>query len=191
MEEVGDDDCEEEGGEEESGRVTSGEEEETTEEHKASLRKSPDQPTTREVEEHMVTHVPYRSWCPYCIAGKSKADAHFNKGKRGIEMPEIHIDYMFMESEESENMMDMPILVGRDRLTGWFMAGVVPNKGKCPHAMTRIEGMMDLLGYKRTIFKSDQEPAIVELKREVARIRPRWSSYRSNLQWRIAAAMDI
>ena len=36
----------------------------------------------------------------------------------------------------------------------------------------RLEVMFDLLGYKRAIFKSDQEPAIVELKREVVRTRP-------------------
>ena len=34
-----------------------------------------------------------------------------------------------------------------------------------------FEGMLDIRGYKRTIFKSDQEPAIIELKRDVARIK--------------------
>ena len=81
MDEVGDEEDEAVMGGEEVGeeRPAGGEEEETTEEHKPKLRTSPDQPTAREIEEHMITHVPYRSWCPYCVTGKCKADAHFKR----------------------------------------------------------------------------------------------------------------
>ena len=81
IDEVGDKEdeavMEEEEAEEE--KLVGGEEEETTEECKPKIRTSPNQPTSREVEEHMITHVPYRSWCPYCVTGKSKADAHFKE----------------------------------------------------------------------------------------------------------------
>ena len=33
-------------------------------------------PTPEEVEQHMVTHIPFREWCPHCVAGKSKTDPH-------------------------------------------------------------------------------------------------------------------
>ena len=28
--------------------------------------KRPDAPTKQELEEHLPTHLPYRSWCPHC-----------------------------------------------------------------------------------------------------------------------------
>ena len=34
-------------------------------------RASPKQPSAEEVENHMVTHLPFRDWCPHCVRGKS------------------------------------------------------------------------------------------------------------------------
>ena len=53
---------------------------------------------------------------------------------------------MYMESGSQEEQLGMPIVVARDRKTGWRMAGVVPNKGKCSHAVRRMEGMLYQLG---------------------------------------------
>ena len=30
-------------------------------------------PSAAEVAEHVRTHVPYRTWCPYCVAGRGHA----------------------------------------------------------------------------------------------------------------------
>ena len=38
--------------------------------------KEPGQPTKREIEEHAVTHLPFRMCCPFCVQGKSKDDPH-------------------------------------------------------------------------------------------------------------------
>ena len=78
----------------------------------------------------MVTHVPFRPWCPFCVAGKSKANPHKKKGERDLTVPEVHMDYMFMESREAVtdegNRLGMPILVAKDRESKWIMASVVP-----------------------------------------------------------------
>ena len=84
-----------------------------------------------------------------------------------MEVPEIHLDYMYMTSANTKEQLGMPILVAKDRKSGWTMAVVVPNKGKCAHAVRRIEGMLDVLGYKKYVMKSDQEPAILERKEQV------------------------
>ena len=31
----------------------------------------PAKPSAEEVEKHMVTHLPFRDWCPHCVRGKS------------------------------------------------------------------------------------------------------------------------
>ena len=51
------------------------------------------------------------------------------------------------------------------------MPGVVPSKGRCSHAVRRMEGMLDQLGHMKYILKSDQEPAIIELKELIRRGR--------------------
>ena len=52
-----------------------------------------------------------------------------------------------------------------------MMASVVPRKGRCPHACNRLETMLDQLGHKRVVLISDQEPAIIELKEGLERVR--------------------
>ena len=37
---------------------------------KARVKIVNDKPSRREIEEHMATHIPFRSWCPHCVRGK-------------------------------------------------------------------------------------------------------------------------
>ena len=53
-----------EGGEDESMQ------EKAEEERRPLLRKSENQPSSQEVQEHMKTHIPYRSWCAHCVRGR-------------------------------------------------------------------------------------------------------------------------
>ncbi len=41
----------------------------------------PGDPTPQEREEHCVTHVPYRSWCPICVKAKGKEESHRTSGE--------------------------------------------------------------------------------------------------------------
>ena len=138
---------------------------------KPKTKSAPIMPSRKEVEEHMTTHIPFRNWCAHCVRGKSKSNPHRQTLRDINEVPEVSLDYMYMGSGSDEEQLGMPILVARDRKTGWYMAGVVPNKGKCAHAVRRIEGMIDQLGYRKYILKPDQEPAIMELKELVKRGR--------------------
>ena len=33
-------------------------------------------PSRQEVQEHELTHIPYRSWCVHCVRGAERSDAH-------------------------------------------------------------------------------------------------------------------
>ena len=37
---------------------------------------SPTLPSKAVVEHHNLTHIPYRSWCPICVAARRKNNAH-------------------------------------------------------------------------------------------------------------------
>ena len=39
-------------------------------------RRAPKEPSREEVDEHNVTHTPYRSWCPHCVSGRAKDYPH-------------------------------------------------------------------------------------------------------------------
>ena len=127
-----------------------------------------DKPSKKEVEEHMITHIPFRDWCPHCVRGKSKSVPH-RKRKEGKEeeVPVISVGYMFMETDDKDAGRGMPILVSRDRKTKWINAAVVTQKGNCPYAVKRLSEDIGALGYNRIVLKSDQEPAIKDLKARV------------------------
>ena len=82
-------------------------------------------PTQQEVDEHNLTHLPYRSWCPYCVGGKGKMAAHF-KQIRADGLPEIHLDYCFMATDGSPLAT---ILVAKEKFSKMSMSSVVPMKG--------------------------------------------------------------
>ena len=115
-------------------------------------------PTPEEVEAHNATHMPYRSWCKYCVAGKADADPHKHAvEEKSSEVPIVSMDYCFMsgsaakpEAEEEETEEDdeeyerevvakgMPILVMKDRRHKYVFASVVLRKGAHAYAVKRV-----------------------------------------------------
>ena len=99
------------------------------------VKRAERKPSAKEVEEHMVTHLPFRSWRPMCAQGKSKTNPHHARGERDSEVPIMNVDYMYMESAEEEHKMSMPILVIKDRDSRWIVSRVIPKKGRNAHAV--------------------------------------------------------
>ena len=59
-------------------------------------------PTSKEIAEHMVNHLPYRAWCKHCIKGKAKGLPHRKIGEEvKVEetLPVVSFDYMFMDDD--------------------------------------------------------------------------------------------
>ena len=36
----------------------------------------PIQPTKKEIQEHELTHIPYRSWCVHCVKARARSNPH-------------------------------------------------------------------------------------------------------------------
>ena len=139
-------------------------------------RRKPEEPTRKEVEEHAMHHAVYRPWCPHCVKGKGVVRGHRARPHAEEEaVPEVHMDYMFMDDDEvtSKNPWrdgaGMPILVAKDRMTNTIFAHVVPAKGVDGHAVRQMTRTLRLLGHKRLIFKTDGEPAIKALADAIRR----------------------
>ena len=86
----------------------------------------PRKPTAREVEEHKLTHVPYRNWCSICIRAKGKDLDHRKAVGDDREISEYGFDYCFPGDELG---FKLTVLAGREKLTGMNFGIAVPVKG--------------------------------------------------------------
>ena len=87
----------------------------------------PRMPTQVEIEEHNITHLPYRSWCIHCVRGRGEQAGHLRQEERPENaIPEVHMDYCFM-GRKSDDVQ--PILVARDRDTRMIVSFLVQKKG--------------------------------------------------------------
>ena len=85
-------------------------------------------PIAEEIRLHEQTHLPYRSWCPICVAARGVSQAHRRKREEEERlMPTIAYDYCFMRNRAGEEYA--PVLVSKDQRTGMINAHVVPRKG--------------------------------------------------------------
>ena len=57
------------------------------------IARSPKEPTSLERTLHEVTHLPLRSWCRFCMMGRSK-DAYHARLAEVDDVPRIGMDYM-------------------------------------------------------------------------------------------------
>ena len=48
-------------------------------------------PSRQEVQEHELTHIPYRSWCVHCVRGAGRSDAHRRRARQDEEEREQHM----------------------------------------------------------------------------------------------------
>ena len=66
-------------------------------------RNSPSHPTSREIEDHVLTgHANFRSWCAACVQGRGRAERHQGEGpgrkefEDGSKVPVVSWDYCFL-----------------------------------------------------------------------------------------------
>ena len=84
-------------------------------------------PSRKEMDDHsLAAHMPYRSWCTFCVMGKGKTAPHLKQQQREDGLPELHVDYCFMSTKGHPLAT---ILVAREKTSKMMMATVVPLKG--------------------------------------------------------------
>ena len=63
---------------------------------KVRQKKIPPSVSQEEYDAHMITHLPFRSWCSHCVAGKVREDDHRPREPGSeLEVPKVSIDYCY------------------------------------------------------------------------------------------------
>ena len=128
----------------------------------------PKLPSKEEVEEHELTHLPYRSWCRHCVRGRGKEMPH----KKTTEEPlqhEFHFDWAFPGDEGGEDTLK--VLVGRMRGEKMTMSSVHPTKTTGEFIAKRVLSFIRECGCEMVdiTVKTDQEPVIMTMVENLAR----------------------
>ena len=85
--------------------------------------------TVEEIQEHLRTHLPYKSWCHHCVSGRGVSTQHRGRspGEDSVEVAAVAVDCCFLRNTPGEE--SIPVLVMRDQRTCPLSAHAVPMKG--------------------------------------------------------------
>ena len=132
----------------------------------------PRQPTEEEVQLHQLTHLPFRPWCPHCVACKSKEDKQRlldEEPRRRI--PSLEVDYCYVKEQSREQ--GTTVMVVLDTGTKNLLAIPIPSKARTLkyQAEQIVRFSLYLNYYDLMELVSDNEPVLKSVMEAVRTIR--------------------
>ena len=119
-------------------------------------------PTKTERAAHALCHIPYRSWCEVCVAGRGISTQHrVRRLHEEREVPQICMDYCFLRNSIGEE--SITVIVGKDKHSRGVFAHVVPQKGGDVDWVQVVRDVKKFGHYDRIIIKTDQESALTTI----------------------------
>ena len=123
-------------------------------------------PTAAERAEHEATHLPFRSWCWFCVCGRRDNQPH-TRILHESEAQEVSLDYCFIRRRSEEQTST--ILLLKDRASRAIRCWALRHKGveESEPAELAAAGIAEL-GYRGRVWvKCDNEPALRALRQAV------------------------
>ena len=129
--------------------------------------RQPEEPTEEQRRRHELTHLPYRSWCKWCVLGKGRTT---HAKKRKDRRPQVQIDYAFAPLESGKEKLTM--LTGVSITDYMGFACIVKTKGVCKEALQALQSFLVESGRTNAVLLSDGEPAIKSLTTRACEMTP-------------------
>ena len=150
---------------------------------------APTKPSAADVEEHNITHTPYRSWCDSCVGGRGLGEQRGRHTGRAHEIPRVGIDYWYiitgnlkmrkelvdeyplndegdaaLQTARSERKV-MKCLIARCHESKAVFARAIPVKGDDEehYVADFIASDVSFMGHIKLIIKTDNGPALRKL----------------------------
>ena len=79
--------------------------------HKALGLRNPFAPKLEDVLLHNLTHLPYRSWCPHCVATRRSNTPHLSHEQAPSAVSLLTVDYCYVRDDRDQELITG--LVGR------------------------------------------------------------------------------
>ena len=133
-------------------------------------KRHPNMPIQQEVDEHSLTHCPYRSWCTICIKAQGKEDQHVSVHECREEIPRFSMDYKEMNEYIGSEKRKAITVIMREQETRMIAAFAVKAEGSIEQAKRVLE-FINSFGHDVVSIKSDNEDAIKVLRDEVSMMR--------------------
>ena len=135
----------------------------------------PKGPSAAERTAHELTHLPYRTWCEFCVKGRAKESPHTKVTKddklKGDDWPVVQADYAFMHNfGDKDNKVTMLTVV--DTESGATVATACPKKGHDPFVERVVRSGLESFGLMSDlIIQTDKEHGPMDVMRRVAAMR--------------------
>ena len=129
--------------------------------------RDPGAPTRAMVEAHAATHLPFRSWCPHCVAGRRDGLPHRKVEPDEDGRPEVHMDYAFVRRQGEDTQRT--ILILKERRSRAVQALMVSSKGIEDHVtVDRAVKAVRRFGLNADIvIKVDNESPLKKLREKI------------------------
>ena len=136
-----------------------------------SLR-TPEPPTDAARMAHNATHVPFRDWCPICVASRGRSSPHRRVvvNKTADTLPKFQTDYMFIRTVAESKTQ--PCITFVETRSGVVISFMCARKGGYEDLTKEILRHFEAYGFLNpVIIQCDKEMSIIDVCRKVARER--------------------
>ena len=129
-------------------------------------------PSKQEWTAHQAVHLPFQTWCRWCVMSRSKERPHRTVSQQHLgPVPLIEIDYSFIKMTPSERVRT--VLLASYVQTGYGFAMVVKGKGgEDPQSARMLLRFLEECGlHHKVILRSAKEVGATSLVRDLAALR--------------------
>ena len=138
----------------------------------ASILRNPEPPTDAARMENNATHVPFRDWCPVCVASRRRSSPHRRvvANKTADTLPKFMTDYMFIRTVAESKTQ--PCITFVETRSGVVISFMCARKGGYEDLTKEILRHFEAYSFLNpVIIQCDKEMSIIDVCRKVARER--------------------
>jgi hypothetical protein len=131
----------------------------------------PEEPTAQELENHALTHEPFKAWCPLCVQFRAKQDPHPTRSHEGSGHSVLSMDFGYCSRTVDEEDK-LTCLFLHDRATKMMAAIPTPQKGGkyLQYLTTEVVRFVIQTQHTELAIKTDREPTMHALTDAVRRV---------------------